>query len=44
MLLRYGANVNSRLKTSSALIVAAVFGSESVLDLLLTQEDIDVNT
>ncbi|KAG2019280.1 hypothetical protein GB937_005194 [Aspergillus fischeri] len=31
------------LKTSTALIVAAAFGSESVMDLLLTQEDIDVN-
>ncbi|GFF94054.1 hypothetical protein IFM60648_10288 [Aspergillus lentulus] len=42
-LLRYGASVNSRLMTSTALIVAAAFGSESVMDLLLTQENIDVN-
>ena len=43
VLLRYGANVNSMLKTSTALIVAAAFGSESVIHLLLAQEDIDVN-
>lgn len=42
-LLRHGADPNCILKTSTALIVAAAFGSESVIDLLLTREGIDVN-
>lgn len=42
-LLGYGVNINSKLKSSTALLVAAAFGSESVIDLLLAREDIDVN-
>lgn len=42
-LLGYGANINSTLKSSTALLVAAAFGSETVIDLLLARKDIDVN-
>lgn len=42
-LLRYRANINSTRKSSTALLVAAALGSETVIDLLLAREVIDVN-
>lgn len=43
-LLRYGVNINSTLKSSTTLFVSVVFGLESVIDLLLAKEDININT
>jgi ankyrin repeat protein len=35
--------MNSTLKSSTALLVAAAFGSETVIDLLLAKKDVNVN-
>lgn len=42
-LLGDGANINSTLKSSTALLVAAAFWSETVVDLFLAREDMVVN-
>jgi ankyrin repeat protein len=42
-LLRYGTNVNAPFKSYTPLMIAARCGSESVIDLLLACEDLDIN-
>ncbi len=42
-LLRYGAKINAPLKTYTPLMIAAAYGSASVLDLFLAQADLDAN-
>ncbi|KAF7177421.1 hypothetical protein CNMCM7691_005626 [Aspergillus felis] len=42
-LLSYGADINALCKSYTALMTAVVFESESVMDLLLAREDLDVN-
>ncbi|KAF7166682.1 hypothetical protein CNMCM6106_002398 [Aspergillus hiratsukae] len=42
-LLQYGANINAIFKSYTPLMIAVAFGSGSVVDLLLAQEDLDVN-
>ncbi|CEL05840.1 hypothetical protein ASPCAL06953 [Aspergillus calidoustus] len=42
-LLRYGACINAPWKTQTPLMIAAAYGSDSVLDLLLAYDDLNIN-